>query len=685
MHPRDNPARYSRFHEVLVATVFGAALLTLLGWVLVWTVLRHAAVSPAEMGAIEAALRPRWLSKLQPEPVERWLHLLLCLAAPGCALAALVSARRLRRRLPGALAARIESGLAVVAGLALFGVVFVKTRLGFWLFPFQDLGNCFPFFPMSAWCNVGAIVLAAGVLLAVGPRGWMLTRGVRRAWAIGAGLLGGAILFIPRAIGVDTALEHSLSSWAIPMHFQACIFGLTQLCAGKALSLTMPLYGGYAEFLAPIFRLIGLSVLKVSLVMTTLCAVALAANLAVLARFIRQPAVLFLATAAMLYTFTGVWTGGQVPFDPYFQYLPVRVLFPALSIPLYLWVARQTKPAPWLAAGAFCGFALAWNLDSGIAVAGAVFFTATAETAARRTGLLNLAVAVAGMAAVFLGFSLYLQWETHGIRPLHTTAEYQRLFYEFGLLMIPVPDGLHPWMAILAVYLLGLTLGLRSFLDGRHSPFARVAVLLSILGAGLYTYYQGRSHDYNLITAGWPSVLLAFLLVDRLLRSIRAGILAPGMRWLGFAAAYVGVVAVLLFPAKAAILAREGLPRWQAALSGAPVRAGDSIRGQVEFIRSHTGTDRDCAILSAYQTVLYAETGFRFPYNVPGVSEMFFKADLDALHRALLLHPVRHLFVDFPMLQDLELSAVLAPRYRIVAAYRHGELVCMEPRPAAQK
>jgi len=689
-NPPDGSFRSGRAFEVLVATAIGAVLLTLLGWILFWTVLRNVAVSPAELRAVRAALAPRWVSALQPEPGERWLYVLLCLAAPVCALGALVLARPVCRRLSRVLNPSGQTSMAVIAGLACFGVLFVKTRFGFWLLPFQDLGNFFAVFPMSYWGNAGAILLAAALLLPAIPGGSLrfrlLTRNRRRAWGVGAVVLGAALLFLPRAISVDSARAQSLGSWAMPMHFQACVFGLTQLYAGKALSLTMPLYGGYAEFLVPVFRLFGLSVLKVSLAMTALCAVALASNLLVLARFVRQPAILFLSTATFLYAFTGTWTAGQVPFDPYFQYLPVRVLFPALSIPLYLWAAGRNGRASWLAMGAFCGLAVSWNLDSGIAVAGATFFTATAEAVARAlrksgrgAGAIDVALAAIGMAAVWLGFSLYLQWQTQGVRPLHTTAEYQRLFYEFGLLMIPIPDGVHPWMLVLGIYLMAFILGLRSLLNGRHSPFARVSVFLSVLGAGLFTYYQGRSHDYNLIIVAWPSIILAFLLVDRLLRAIRADIFAPGLRWLAFPALYLGVVSVCMFPSKTLILARDGLSRWRAALSASPARPSESIRGQVDFIRAHVGTDRTCAILTVYQTVHYAETGFQSPYNLPSVTEMFFKSDLEALQRALTVTPARHVFVDPSTAEVLELLPVLTSRYRVVARYGNREMACLEP------
>ena len=611
-----------------MAVPVAISMLVLLGWILVLTVLKNVEVSEADLDAVRALLAPPLPMYVHPEPVERWLFVLLCLAAPLCALAALGLTRLLNRWASDVfLKPSVQTGFALLVGLGTFATIFVKTSLGFWLFPFQERGFFFEALPRSDWANLALILLTAATLRAASPfsflpswRGWLkfplATRNQRRIWGVCVALLGTGLVFLPRGLSmhsvgqrIHSPLGHSMSEWAFRIHFQAVSFGLTQVFAGKALSVATPLYGGYAQFLLPIFRCIGLSVFKFSLVMTTLFAIALASSTAVVARFVRQPLVLCFATAAILYTLTNAWSAGKIQFDPYFQYWPVRVFFPAISVPFFLWAARQTGRAPAIAVGTFCGMALSWNLDSGIAVAGATLFTTLAETAGRAVRrssgrvtiwrrVSNIGCLIASLAAVFLGFSWYLQWAAHGVRPLHTTAEYQRLYYEFGFMMMAIPDGLHPWTTVLAVYLLAMMLGMRGFLDGRYSPFTRLSVYLGILGAGLFTYYQGRSHDYNLIAAAWPALLLGFLLADRLFRAIRAGVFAPNLRWLAFAVIYYGIVCVFLLPNAVTSLAKLGLPHWRAALRLLPANSPDPMQEQIDFIRAHVGGDHKCVILT---------------------------------------------------------------------------------------
>jgi len=700
----DNRVRRGNPGEVLVATFIAAVLLTALGWLLAGTLLKHVDVSPAELDAVRRAMATPRGNQVGPEPVERWLFILLSLAAPLCALAGLALAKTLGRCRCCNLKPAMQSVAALAAGMALFDTIFVKTSLGYRLFPFQTKGSLFPVLPGTLENLVSVVASVAVLFAAVSFRGsqdsggWLrltpLSRSRRRVWGGCVALLLAALVFLPRGISIYSALDKGTGgTYALQLHFQACAFGLTQLCAGKALALVTPLYGGYAQMLLPLFRLTGLSVFKFALVMTTLFAVSGVSVVAVMVRFIRQPVVFVLGAMAILYYYALCynWSPDPRAFDPYFQYWPVRVLFPAISIPLYLWVARRAEHALWLAMGVFCGAALCWNLESGIAVTGATLFAFIGETISRavrrsdgvggiRCRLTNVVMVVAGLTAVYFGFSFYLQWAARGVRPLHTTAEYQRLFYEFGYLMIPMPNGLHPWMAVMTTYLLALTLGMRSFFDGRHSPLARLSVFLSILGTGLFTYYQGRSHDTNFAAVAWPSIVLGYIFSDRLLRAIRAGVFAPGLRWLALPAVYLGCIAVLLLPRKAAVQAWRGIPRWRAALTSVPTHPSDSLCEQIDFIRAHMGSDRMCAIFTCHQAVHYAETGLRFQYNLPGVSELFFASDEKAVQTALDADPARHLFVDRPTASVLELWPVIARRYRVVAICPTGDIAYLEPK-----
>lgn len=680
-------------HEALIAMPVAAALLAGLGWLLYATVLKGVGAPQAEIEALRATLNPPAPMLTNPKPVECALFLLLCLAAPFCAVLALRIAPMLLRCFAGKIGPSVRTGLAVAGGAFVYLSFLFQTSLGSRLLSLHvfDDRTLAAQFPAPAWDAVAAVV-SAGILFFALPhhalcgssfaQSWrsLLPQRRRRMWGACIALAAALLLFLPRALGIDSALaDGTRNSLALRLHFQAFAFAITQVFAGKALVLTCPLYGGYPEFLLPVFRLIGLSLFKIAMVLTVLCWVSVAAMIGIVTRFVRHSIIFVSVSAAILFFCTESYhvEPQALAFDPYFQYWPLRVLFPAISIPLYLWTAKQKSRLPWIGFGAFCGMALHWNCESGVAVTGAAFFALFAEatglyasgSAKWRARLVGIALAGGALCAVYLAFMLHLRLAAHGVPPLHTTVDYQRFFYRTGYMMSPLPRELHPWMAVLGIYLLGLLVALRSFLDGRCTPFARLCVFVSIMGTGLFTYYQGHGHDLFLKRVAWPAVLLGFILADRLFRAIRAGLFAPGLRWLVFPAIYFGAVSILLLPRNTAMLARVGVPRWQAALTGRPMHPADSMRPEIDFIRRFAGHDHTCAILTVNQAVHYAETGCRFEYDLPGMSELFFKADDEALRQALAVHRTRHLFIDRFSENRLAVGPTLAARYRLVATY----------------
>ncbi|MGB8352256.1 MAG: hypothetical protein WCD79_00050, partial [Chthoniobacteraceae bacterium] len=708
MNPTDDCSSHSRgnrvqaaggSHEVLAGVLIAALLLVLLAFGLAWTVLQGVGPSRGAIDALRQTLVPEIRSDMKPEAMERWLFILLTLASPFCVLAGLRLARGFSGWVNGVMSRpRVAGGVALIAG-----------GIGIYLLHGNTL---FPYFvfPESAVVDE-AIVLGGAVLLffvtwrrgtygfAIGEeekvrrsyRGLGHDRAcpsttrcflekcgnARMTWRVVAMVIAFAVTLLPRGLGTHSILMRDtaiISPFAWEVHFQAVAYSLTQLYAGKPLlTASPPLYGYYAEFLLPVFKVTGLSVFKFCVAMGVLQGVALAAIVSVVLRHLRLPLVKLFCYAALLYFVGSTCLVGRRAFDPVFQYWPIRFVFPALSIPVYLWAARRGKASGWVALGIFSGLALMWNLESGIAVAGAVLFTLGVEAIgawrAKRAGekrhglfvaLLIVALLIVAGAMVVTGavFWLGLEMQTGWRAPMHETSEYQRLFYESGLMMEPMPLAAHPWWLVIATYLLGLGFGLHGLLGGRlgrpyrageilgasvpgalpqtvvgrpvgagndaslkcmtDTRFARLALFLSILGTGLFTYYQGRSVDFNLMNASWPALLLGFLMVDRLLRAIRARMLPRGMGWVALPAAYLGLMAVVMMPGAVARCWSFGKGQWGAELSSQVEKKTDRIDRRVAFIRDHVGADRDCVILADYQAAYFMETGLRSSLDAPG-------------------------------------------------------------------
>lgn len=688
MRPRKTP--WLR-HEVPAGFAITAALLVAGAFLLAHTVLRNAGLSPREIDAIRRTLVPEVANDLNPEPLERWLFVLLTLVSPLCVYAGLWVSRRILRRLKDAERAGIGTRLATAAALAAGGagvyLLHGKSLFLFFVFPespLLDLGIlCAAVVPLFFLTRNNA----SGVCGLHGSRPRDKPARLRFLLIAAVAFL---ISLLPRGLSIHSVLStKEISPFAWEGHFQAVAYSLSQVYAGKPLlTASPPLYGYYADFLVPIFKLAGLSVFKFCVTMGVIQAIALTAILGIAASHPRMRTMKFLCCAMLLYFAGSTCLVGRRPFDPVFQYWPVRFLFPALAFPVYLWAARRSSPARCAGLGVFIGLALMWNLETGIAVAGAALFTLALEAIAPKfrgarwnaISIQPLLFACAAMLVTAGCFWWMLQAQADWKTPLHQTWEYQKLFYQTGFMMAPMPLAPHPWWLVIAAYLLGLGFGIRQIVTGTCSHHARHCLFLSVLGLGLFTYYQGRSVDFNLMNASWPAMILGFAFADRLLRSIRAGLVPKGACWATLPIVYLGVMAAIMLPPALARVWNFGSSQWRMALAPTAGEQNDPASRRVAFIRNAVGKDPDCVILADYQAVYFVETGLRSSLDAPGLSEIFFTDDVGMLRSGLVRNPPRHLFIDEPTIGRLQLDDTIKSHFKMVSMFPDGKLFYMEPR-----
>jgi hypothetical protein len=424
----------------------------------------------------------------------------------------------------------------------------------------------------------------------------------------------------------------------------AVVYSVSQVVGGKTVLADLPTqYGLYAELIGPIFRIIGFSVLKFTLLCAFLQIVSLSAVFYVAQRIIREPLLkVTFGVALVMITFeTSLWLIGIN--QPYFQYWPLRFFWPAISV-LAFFAYTNHRSIHYAAIVSIIGaVGSLWNADSGlmIEVAFAAFLvgkwiilylndrrsSATARAHLVRALSLHIAIFAIVVSAMFVYMSAKAD------QPIHWSwlFEYQRLFYGLGFMMLPLPLRPHPWMPVLAVYLIGMMTAVASW--ARH-PAAKQADLIcyvAFLGLGLFLYYEGRSHVLNLISVCWPSFLLAGILADRIFRLVRAGKLPRINLCLP-----VVVFALVLF---CCIPFARNIERlWDDALANYATRGVASdpvVSDELTFIRSHSVPGKQCLILSKRQGLYYALTETASPVVGPGYAELLTMRDRAALIRQL--------------------------------------------------
>ena len=440
-----------------------------------------------------------------------------------------------------------------------------------------------------------------------------------------------------RLVGIDAVTINPV--WGVSA--DPVFYAISQVTAGLTLLVDLPSqYGLYPELLAPLFRLIGLSVAKVTTVFALMQLGALVALFYVLSRLLRSRLLLaFIGLTLVLLTFETVLYFAGIS-ERYYQYWPIRFFWPALSVLAFHAFASKRTFVRSAMVSLVGGIALVWNLDSGlfVTIAYGAYLAARLTTSSlnrsgmaethlvgwsRRAYLLALALHALITVVFVSGFLGALVWKAQQPLSLFWLFSYQQIFASIGLMMLPLPREAHPWMSVLGIYLAGLVTSMTAWRLGGANLKADVLFYLSMLGLGLFVYYAGRSHVLNLVTVCWPAALIVAIVVDHLLRATRIKLLDASQLWL----AASGIAFLLL--ASSSLAARlpflfdstiDQLANWNTVVD--PI-----VRSELTLIKQRTHGKSDCLILSQRQGIYYAEAGFSSPVKGPGIVETLLKAD----------------------------------------------------------
>ncbi len=390
-------------------------------------------------------------------------------------------------------------------------------------------------------------------------------------------------------------------------HFNAVYYSMVQLYQGRILLVEFfNQYGLYPYFLLPVFRLIGLDAVKFSLVMGALNAFCFGCLYLVLRRVCRNPAVAllgFLACANLNYFLMKqlFWSEHVIEYmDPYFQYWPIRLLFPTL---LLVFVTRPVRY--YWAAMLLFSVGCFWNLDSGlpawgtwVAVCGYAEFL---RPISRRQSLLHALLHGAKGLACLLLLAALLQTQL----PLSGLVHIHKVFYSIGYFMLPM-QPIHAWNVVALLYLAGLAYAFQAAWERREGARPKVIFALSILGMGLFSYFQGRSHDWVLFLASWPATLLATLFVDELWESRAGGSLGRALRTL---------LTVLLLNYALSLpttLGSLATPVERKLTGEAVLAESHTLNEEIAQIEKHSKYPRQMIILSNHSALLHQMTQSQF-------------------------------------------------------------------------
>lgn len=688
--------RYNNNSALLCFIFLGTVVTTILSaFILAFFYSKFAHPRPLDVSVVI----PHYRGWLMPKPQERFIFVVLALLVPMVSfLITLVVFRGIKQHCKpvGNKEAHFRPILNKKCSpsersILVFAMMFLVT-----------IGWCFPEWLPSKWppSNRQIVMFFLATFAASGWYVW-LQLCFKRTWiprsnlpdiAIGWIILGTAMLLQIGAWRVFS--ERSITGpefrwWG---HADAVFYAMAQVMAGKTLLVDLPSqYGLYPELLRPIFKLMGLSVLSFSVLCSVLQLFSLASIYLVLTRVVRDNAIrLTVGLALVMVTFETIqWLLKYN--EPYLQYWPIRFFWPAVAVLAFYRYSRQPNGSRAFVVSLVGAIGTLWNMDSGLMIV--LAFTGVLilkwfalwslghhdEYFDERRQLRNaLLIHIATFCIIAFSMFIYLFLKGGGALHWDWLFKYQHLFYGLGFAMIPMPLEPSPWMVLLGIYLLGLLVAAKLWAFKPQSKDAELLSFISMLGLGLFVYYEGRSHDYNLVTVCWPAFVLLSILADRVLRAVRAGLLSQWHLLLPIA-----VLSVLLFCSSIFLFASVKLGEQAViAFKYRKIPADQLVSDELNFIRIHTKPGNECVILALRQGLYYTATGTSSPIPGPGYIEMLLVHDLDTFLDKLTHKRYSCIFVGIQSSAlDLGVSPLkILKGYKVVARNPHGSMLYLQPK-----
>lgn len=415
--------------------------------------------------------------------------------------------------------------------------------------------------------------------------------------------------------------------------FNAVFHAVVQVYLGKELLVDLThQYGLYPHFIEPLLKIVGLSLLSFTALMGILMLISLFLIHQFLIEITSDRIIGHIGFIVMIY-YGYILAQLAYDHDFTFQYFPIRFFFPALSIYLtYNYFKKKAKAVYYLLFAVY-SIAVLWNFDTGFVVFASwllVLLFQELFTLDIKKMLNHILTAMFIFLGILLLFTLYMYIRYGHIPEYAKFFTYQKMFYIYGFGMMPMPI-LHPWNLVLLVYTIGLLYSFTFLMEKKESIKAKIVFFLSILGTGIFAYYQGRSHDLNLLHVSYPAIIILTILTDCLLQHVREG----GLKFDKLAIAVI--LFFMLYSASSLasnypIIFRMIITQMHDIESGEP----KNVAQNVAFIKGNLPKGEKVLVMSDHSGIYYLELGMASPINVPSPVETFLLEDTKKINAYIM-------------------------------------------------
>ena len=304
-------------------------------------------------------------------------------------------------------------------------------------------------------------------------------------------------------------------------HFSAFYFSIHETLNGRLLLHDLNnQYGLYPIFYKYLITMFNNKIFAVSLFSSAFSAIAFS-MLWYASKYWIKSNIIRVSLISSTIFFTYLVLRINIFWDSYFQYYPLRILFPFIFI--YLISVKDQIKNKWyyLITPFFCGLSCLFVLDSGLPLTIAFLISEILANKNKNNGfrfysnlkfflkfviifLLPLALYslfVYVNSGVFIKFSNYFD------------ATLGFFHYGYGMMKMPMFGA---WNILICIYIASLYVVVKKF-NNVKLKLDQIIIFLTIFGLGIFTYYLGRSHDFNLFGVSYPGIILLFIFFDRVI------------------------------------------------------------------------------------------------------------------------------------------------------------------------
>ena len=291
------------------------------------------------------------------------------------------------------------------------------------------------------------------------------------------------------------------------------------------------LYGGYYLWLGLLSRLMGNNLLSIKIVVCSLIALQIILYYLIVKAIYKNPLIRILVFISCL--FWSYFYGKVVSQDLYFQYFPLRTLFPCLLLVTLLYISEKkffdkvTFSMGFLIINLrdllldfLVAMALLSNFDSGVVVLIMYFFIYiwnefkvdgfSAKTMIKKLTGFSINFVIIILVIIF-GFRIIAGEFINFYNYTSSTLKFGS-----GFLGLPFPDNI--WMIFMVVYGFNIIQSFQSPIEDKNAKYRFV---IAIWGIVSLLYFVNRSHPWNLISVSLPFFLSYGCLIDYAFSSYR--------------------------------------------------------------------------------------------------------------------------------------------------------------------